>query len=191
MNRWRRGELWIDVAWVVVSGVYVLIASGYPPAGRLIPMVIGSIACITGAVQLAGNFVPGMRRFTHDREVADPVERPSVSATHGSMGNLPPEQLPSESPHAGGRADAATEARRQWIGIGWAAGLVAGLFVLGFVVTVPLFFLAYFLLQRSQRNWKVAVSSAVIMGGVTYGVFDQVLGLHLYNGIFLTPIFGS
>ncbi len=158
-----RGELFVDIAWVAVSAWYIGTSMKYPPAGRLIPLVVGIASLIVGAVQLVGNFVPMMQKFTHDRNIgqkqaakADVLEQNSISQS---------------------------ETARQWIAMFWATGLVAGLFVLGFLAAIPLFFLAYFLLQKSQRNWKLAIFSAVVMGALTYGIFDQVLGLHLYNGL--------
>ncbi|MCF8563145.1 tripartite tricarboxylate transporter TctB family protein [Alicyclobacillus tolerans] len=192
-----QGELFVDVAWVAGSAWYIAMSLHYPPAGRLIPLVVGVTSLIVGGVQLTGNFVPAMRRFTHDRKNAAGFQRPALGASRrkqqvAQQVAIPAQQAVLQQPHL--TADQAGAARleseadtsetvRQWRAILWAAGLIAGIFVLGFVAAIPLFFLAYFLVQKSQRNWKLAVVSAVVMGLLTYGVFDQILGLQLYNGL--------
>ncbi|GMA61452.1 hypothetical protein [Alicyclobacillus fastidiosus] len=66
-----RLEMLLDIAWIVFASVYVAMASRYPPAGRLIPMVVGVTAIIVGITQLMGNFIPRMRFLTHDRKLGD------------------------------------------------------------------------------------------------------------------------
>ncbi|MCL6633391.1 MAG: tripartite tricarboxylate transporter TctB family protein [Alicyclobacillus herbarius] len=195
-----RGELFIDIAWVVVSAWYIGVSMHYPPAGRLIPMVVGIAALVVGVVQLIGNFVPALRPFTHQRNV-ERVSGDRVSAlarNPDALANSPTaetrESMAEMNSTSALRSQATETERsenvRQWTAILWSAGLVAGLFLFGFLVSIPLFFLAYFTLQKNQRNWKLAIVSAIVMGAITFGVFDQLLGLHLYNGLIFTSLAG-
>lgn len=172
----RRMELIVDVCWVVAAVWYVYTASGYPSAARLIPLATGIAALGVGTFQLIGYFVPGLRALTHGRDlvgVATPRESAALTAVEGT-----PEQ-----PMAA-QQDTAHEERRQWYAIFWAAGLLVGIYLLGFVITIPLYFLAYFLLQKPHR-WKLAIASAVLMSVLAYVVFEQLLSIPLYNGIIL------
>lgn len=157
----RRLELIVDVIWVLLSVWYVLTASTYPSAGRLIPMSVGIAVFIIGSFQLIGYFVPALRAFTHGRQ---------------------PSRGDADAPAAEEAAAIARAERREWIAILWALLLLAGIYVLGYLITVPLFFLAYFLFQRPMR-WKLALISAVVMGGLTYLVFYQLLSIQLYPGL--------
>jgi hypothetical protein len=157
----RRLELIVDVIWVLLSVWYVLTASTYPSAGRLIPMSVGIAVFLIGSFQLIGYFVPALRVFTHGR---------------------PPARGDADAPAAEEVASLARAERREWIAILWALLLLAGIYVLGYLITVPLFFLAYFLFQRPMR-WKLALISAVVMGGLTYLVFYQLLSVQLYPGL--------
>jgi len=168
MKRLRK-EIIVDIAWVVFSAGYISTATQYPPAGRLIPMTVGIAALVIGLFQLSGNIFPVLRRFTHDKEVSKDQAEESMSPDSLNASNV--------------------AWLRQWIAIGWAAGLVLGIYVLGYIITIPVFFLAYFLVQKNQRNWKLAIISAVVMGALTFGVFDVLLGLHLYTGL-LGQFFG-
>lgn len=157
----RRLELIVDVVWVLLSVWYVLTASTYPSAGRLIPMSVGIAVFLIGSFQLIGYFVPALRAFTHGR---------------------PPVPGDTDAPIAEEAVATAHAERREWIAILWAVLLLAGIYVLGYLITVPTFFLAYFLLQRPMR-WKLALISAVVMGGMTYLVFYQLLSVQLYPGL--------
>ncbi|WAH35608.1 tripartite tricarboxylate transporter TctB family protein [Alicyclobacillus dauci] len=164
-----RAELFLDIAWIVFAAGYVSMASQYPPAGRLIPMVVGIASIVAGVFQLLGNFIPKIRFLTHDRKLAVAKQEAKAPQTSVSQGDQ----------------EGAVEVSQQWqwIAMIWAAGLILGILIIGFVPAIPLFFLVYFLLQKRQRNWKLAVGSAIAMGILTYGVFEKVLGLHLYAGI--------
>ncbi|GMA61451.1 hypothetical protein [Alicyclobacillus fastidiosus] len=61
--------------------------------------------------------------------------------------------------------------------------MILGILLIGFAPAIPLFFFVYFLIQKSHRNWKLAVGAAVAMGILTSGVFARVLDLHLYSGV--------
>jgi hypothetical protein len=62
----------------------------------------------------------------------------------------------------------------------WTAGLLLAVYVAGFVVAVPVFFLAYFL---TLRAWRTAVASAVVMWAVTQFLFVDALAVPLPHGL--------
>lgn len=161
-----RAELWLDVAWVVFSALYVWKAQSYPPAGRLIPTVVGVAALIVGLFQLIGNFFPMIQGITHKRK---------EKQDEGSGKVLPAKE--KQEPFS------STEFRRLWIGVAWAVGFLIAILLVGYDIAVPLFFLVYFLTQWRER-WKLAIISAIVMGLLTVVVFDHVLALNLPKGIF-------
>jgi len=63
----------------------------------------------------------------------------------------------------------------------WAAALLACIFALGAVIAVFLFFLFYFGL-RAQR-WRLGFASAIVMTLITWGLFGQLIALHLPVGV--------
>ncbi len=166
-----RLEFFVDVLWIVLSLYYLWTARVYPPAGRMIPDVVGTATLIVGLVQLAGDFIPVLRPFTHAREESKKDRETDE--------NLPvaQEEIPKIA------KGLSLNDRRQLMAVGWASAYVAGIYVLGYVVAVPLFFLTYFLV-KSHRNWKMAVISATAMWLLTWGVFEQLLMVHLPGGIF-------
>jgi len=63
----------------------------------------------------------------------------------------------------------------------WAAGLLAGIFLIGALAAIFLFFLFYFGLRG--RRWLLGLVSAVVMTLVTWGLFGQLIALDLPVGI--------
>jgi hypothetical protein len=174
----RIGELIVDIAIVVGSAYYVWTAQGYPPAGREIPTVVGTIALVVGALQLVGWFVRPLWTMTHGRPPAE-TQAPAAPAA----GARSPEK-PVATQDSATDVDAATDggqARRTQnrdtaIVIAWAAGFLVAILVLGYRYGVPLFFLAYF---GARKQWKLAIGSAVVMWALTQFVFIDLLGIAL------------
>lgn len=169
-------ELVVDVFWVVLSAGYVAIAQTYPPDSRLAPSVAGATALLVGLVQLLGNLHPGLGRVTHGEP------RPSASVPEAVGAASPPAGL-ADRPSETSAAD-----RRQLVGIAFTIGLLVGVYLLGFVVALPLFMLLYFLFLY-RRGWRfAAASSAAVLVFVVLVV--EVLGVHLPHGLIWDSLIG-
>lgn len=197
------GELIVDVLLVVGVAYYLWVAHSYPPDGREIPMVVGTVTLIAAIVQLIGWFVPFMWNLTHGTSATDRSERRSTAkaavtpvagqaVTDTAVATAAAETTAANAALADpGTPDASapptdTAAARARnadvpIAMAWAAGFVAAILVLGYDIAVPLFFLAYF---GVRRQWKLALASAVVMWLVTHFLFETVLGIALPAGIF-------
>lgn len=157
------GELALDLAIIAGALVYIRVAQHYPADGRQIPTLVGYLALALGAVHLLGHLVPRFWAPTHDSKAAQPV-RPGPADAGGE---------PPTAPVSVG------DPRQVMVAMAWALGLLVGLYVVGYVIAMPVFFLAYF---GSRRAWRTAVVSAVVMGAVTEGLFVQALAVHLPTG---------
>jgi hypothetical protein len=78
--------------------------------------------------------------------------------------------------HAGGRAWARS--------LAWIAAFFVSLYVLGLLITAPLFSLA-FLRFSARVSWWASVLYAVVIGGVLYLAFEVALRLPVPPGLFL------
>lgn len=144
----RRLEFVVDLFWVAFAGGYCIVAAGYPPGGRLVPLTIGLACLAVGVVQLLGNFIAVVRPFTHGLAVSRPSEETTVSLLKAIL---------------------------------WAGGLLAGIFVIGTLAAIFLFFLLYFGIRGGR--WLLGLVSAVLMTILTWGLFGQVISLHLPLGL--------
>lgn len=182
-----RGELVVDILLVVGIAWYLYVAQSYPPDGRQIPTVVGTVGLIAAVIQLAGWFIPGMWSFTHgDRPAsrATPGARPDTVSTGGHAPDTPaaPDMPTRPDAPAAPDRDAGTpsrESRDTVVIMAWAAVFLAAILVLGYVYGVPLFFLAYF---GTRRSWKLAIGSGVAMWVLTQFVFVDLLAIPLPGG---------
>ena len=82
----------------------------------------------------------------------------------------------------------ATASRAEWISsLSWMAGFFIMLWLLGALVTVPLFTAAY-LLAASRESPLMAGGYALISWAFVYGLFDRLLHLPLPAGLLLTRL---
>lgn len=65
----------------------------------------------------------------------------------------------------------------------WILGLYAAIWLIGFVVSVPLFILLYLLIQ-AHEPWRIAVAYSFIMLVFLVGVFELVLHIPWPPGVF-------
>jgi len=166
-----RGELVVDVIWVVLAAGYVVLAVGYPPPSNVGPTLIGGAALVTALFQLAGAFVPALRRVTHGSGGASFMVPPVVAEI--------PDQLPvAREP----KVEEESNHREQWVAVGIAFALVLAIYLFGYVIALPAFMLIYFLLVH-RRGWMMAVISSAAMGVLVYGVVSVALGVSLPTGL--------
>jgi Tripartite tricarboxylate transporter TctB family len=144
----RRAELVVDLFWIVFAGGYCIVAAGYPPGGRFVPLTIGLAALAVGVVHFLGNFIDVVRPFTHGQAAS----RSSEDAPAGVFQ-----------------------------AILWAAGLLAGIYLIGTLAAIFLFFLLYFGIRGGR--WLLGLLSAVLMTAVTWAVFGQLISLQLPSGL--------
>ena len=69
----------------------------------------------------------------------------------------------------------------------WVAGLVIGIFILGFLVSLPVFMLFY--TRWLGTRWRVALPLATIFIVVAYLVFERILGIPFYRGLVFIQFF--
>jgi Tripartite tricarboxylate transporter TctB family len=196
-RRLHLGELAVDLAIVVGSAFYVHAASNYPPQGRQIPTLVGWIAIAMGALHLVAHAVPRLWAVTHDsqartrktpeipvpavaaRSTVEEVGRDAGPDGSGSARAEPAAAAAAAAPPVS--LDVAPGAPLQVVvAIAWVVALLAGIYVFGFEVAIPGFFLVYF---AALRAWRTALISAVAMWAVTWGLFVMALGVPLPQGL--------
>jgi hypothetical protein len=183
-----KGELLFDILLVLAIGGYLLVAQTYPPTGRQIPTVVGSVALIAAVVQLIGWFVPGMWKFSHGDPDADSLSKKSAAQAASEVTRHRPTALEATADAADDEPAAAQTTATDGkpldvpIAMAWAGAFLGGILLIGYSIAVPLFFLLYFGVRRS---WVLAVVSAVVMGLVTSVLFEQVLDIPMYSGYFI------
>ncbi len=136
----------------------VVTAHGWPDQARLFPLVIGSSAVFTCAVQLALDLFRG------------PVEGAArimdLEAERGVPGHL--------------------VVRRAADTFGWIVGLLTSIWVMGFLPSVPLFMWLY-LAFRARARWPLCLGYTAVALAVLLGVFHYTLHIPWPQGIVAGP----
>lgn len=71
--------------------------------------------------------------------------------------------------------------RRLGYTISWMIGSFLGIYLLGFLVTIPLFIASY--MKVNGWSWRVSLSFSAITTAALYGVFELGLRAGLYRGL--------
>ena len=80
-----------------------------------------------------------------------------------------------------GEGKEAGEWRRLLVNSAWVIAFMVAIYVLGFIIAMPLFILSY--MKWLGTRWRVAAVSAVVASGVVYVIFQLALGIVLYRGL--------
>jgi TctA family transporter len=165
-RRFAAADLVITAALLVVSVAVLWQARAWPFRTALFPLAAGSVLFATTLLTLALAFRPARRpRISHpepgEAEAADEVELVDVFA--GASG-------------------------AQWLAaLGWMATFFVMLWLLGALITVPLFAMVY-LVAASRESPLLAGGYALASWLFVYGLFDRVLHTPLPAGALLSAL---
>ena len=73
------------------------------------------------------------------------------------------------------------ELRRLCLILGWAAAFMFSIYLLGFIIAIPLFTFSY--LKWRRRSWLTAIVFCIVMTFLVYGIFTLGLRVPLFKGV--------
>lgn len=174
----RKGPILFSLLMTVVFAVAIVLALGYSYRARLAPLVLA----VPGFALAAGRLVIELRLDSAERRKeefgASPDEKQVVLEGAG----------PSPAQGGGAAAQAAVAGNglaKTFSEVNvflWLALLMAMLYLLGFLVTIPLYLLLY-LKVRSREGWPLSVIVSLVSWATLYFLFVRVLGMNLYTGV--------
>lgn len=160
----------ITVGFLIAAVMVLLTARNWPFRTAVFPLITGVVLCGLALLKLGLALVPGPRGASRkspglvEEEEAAELEAVDVFA-------------------------AAT--RAEWLSaLGWMTTFFVMLWLLGALVTVPLFALVY-LLAASRESPVMAGSYALASWMFVYGLFDRVLHIPLPSGALLAGLGGT
>ena len=157
-----RADIPITLGFLAAGGWVVIQALAWPFRTSVFPLATGSLLVALALVKL-GTSVGQVRPSAPVADQGAPTDLPEVFA-------------------------GAT--RGEWTAaVGWMAGFFLMLWLLGALVSVPLFAIAY-LLAVARRSPVLAGSYALLSWVFVYGLFDRVLHIPLPAGALLTRLGG-
>ena len=138
---------------IIVGVVFIVLSLGFPTLeSKLIGITVGLAVIILGVIQLLREIL-----------VKEKAEGPETE-----------EQLPQG-------VEAGTILRRSGILAAWVGGLVVTIYLLGFLVAMPLFVLSY--LKLHDTKWLAAIVTTALTTAIVYGLIEVLLELKLWRGL--------
>ena len=124
---------------------------------KLLPLVIGGAVFVLSAIGLWREILAGKKQ--------------EAAVTEGDTTKVTEE-----------------EAKESWRGYllagAWVVGFFLGIYLVGFVIAIPVFVLFY--MKSHGTRWLVAITFAALTTVLIYGVFEFALGVDLYRGLFFS-----
>jgi len=119
---------------------------------KLLPLILGGIILLLGAIEL-------WREMSAGKKAASTKTQTATSERKESREML----------------------RRYLLAGGWVVGFVVTIYLLGFIIAIPLFTLAYTKLHGT--SWWFAVILAVLTLGLMYIISEPLASIPLYRGL--------
>lgn len=172
---------------VVMLAIFVsmvAIAWGYPPKSRFLPLVIGIPGIVLTLTQLLfdllGSQQPRKSKSKGSGSAFQNVQAALSRRLHRKVDlDIAHEKL---TVVVQDRSDqSASQLQRELALFGYFIGLVAGVILFGFWLTIPVF-LVTFLHLHERDNWMFIVSLTATAWLVIYLIFDQLLEMALHTG---------
>lgn len=159
---------WLAAAMFLIFGTMVVIAFGYPPGARFMPLIVGIPGLLLCAFQLVLDYLKASRASTLD------AFRPAPKA--GKPDEPAGEDEPEFGPHT---------LRREALLWAYFVGFVGVILLFGFYVAVPLMITLFLWLYAGAR-FRVAATYGAVATLALFLMFGELLQIRLHPG-FVTP----
>ena len=141
---------------LICAIVYIIMATGYGPQARMMPIIVGIPAVVISIVQLVFDFTG------RDKKKAKKDSEQDIPDEHSILGKA---------------SGAQTVA--MFVSLGVLFGLI---YLVGFIIAIPIFLFG-FLITIAKKKVLRAVVFSVALSSVIYVLFVTVLQAQLYKGI--------
>jgi TctA family transporter len=137
----------------------------WPFEAKIIPTIVGVAAVTAVSLSLANDiFNVRLREAKPEHLGAGGLPMPTIGSQKIHM------DIGASTHHLPGM----TVLVRGLMFFGWMVAFMGSMRVIGFIPTVPIFVIAYMRLEGPEQ-WRHAITMAVVMTLLVYGVFDQLL----------------
>jgi len=168
------GRVLMALVMFLIFVTMVAIALDYPSQARFMPLVVG---------------LPGIAMTLYEliREVRHALANGSTEETGAGTFMGMPDDIAKRIAAEGGpdpeehKLTPAQQQRREWVLLGYFTGLIGGILLFGFWITVPTF-IVVFLREREKAGWALTLGLTAAAFAILYFVFYRTLGIDFHNG---------
>ena len=180
------GKIFMNLVMLAIFAVMVGMATQYPPKARFMPFVIGIPGIVMCLIQLVME-IRAARSGVRDEDEG----KSEISKAEEEVARITGRKM--DFHEAEGAAAVVVEesregrSRRELIMWGCFLALIAGILLLGFWISVPLFILA-FLRFYAERTWRFSLLLMAIATAIFYCAFVLGLKVVLHEGFIIEAI---
>jgi hypothetical protein len=144
----------------------LVISSGYPPRARYVPQTVGIFSIICLAIQLVLDIFPRLQNLFRK------VEGGGVLSVEAQVKDA--------------RAGDGTDFTLELITYFWLGALLAGLLLVGFLITIPLY-IFFYLRSQAQVTWFKSALYGLATWLFVDLLFVRLFEIRLYAGLLIEP----
>ncbi len=137
---------------MVIALVVIVLSLGMPLTSRLLPLIFAGIILVLSAIKLWHEV--SSRDRTGEAVAEDEVEKREASKATG---------------------------RGYLLAFTWVTGFVLTIYLLGFLVAIPLFIVSY--MKSHGTRWRTSIIFGIITLTIVYFGFERGLDITLYRGL--------
>lgn len=175
MNTKIKGSVLFSLGLVLVLAFLIYVSMGYNQLARLVPLVVLVpglfFALLNFGLEVRAAYFAPPEKPEGEKEKTD-VKALASAAKKGKKKLSPQEKW-----------------RREWIAIGWLLGFFVAIMLLGQMIAIPLFVVA-FMRFFGHESWRASILYAVVIIVFIYGLFIWGLRNELFPGILPPMITG-
>jgi len=154
----RKGSIYFIVFVLVMAMFFGVYSITYSQTKtKLLPLAVSAIMFILGVAQLV-----------------DELNKKKIAQENNG-----PEEV-------GRKKDQSSKLLPHVIYFAWLLGLIFGIYILGFIISIPIFIFCFLLLHG--ENWYKSVSTAAITTIILHVVFVLIFKFNLYEGKFFSML---
>jgi hypothetical protein len=178
----KYGNSVLTVVMLAIFTTAVTLASGYPEGARFMPFIVGIPGIALCLVQLV---LDARERRLGTAAEDDAGDFQKAEARISRMAGRPVDFEIAHQTLPGAADGGQTSAGRELAMWAYFLGLIGGVLVFGFWVTIPVF-LVVFLRFQAQARWRTALLLGLGGGLILFAVFEKGLRVSLHRG-FIPP----
>lgn len=179
-------KILMTIVMLAIFVIMVAAAWGYPPKSRFLPLVIGIPGILLSLVQLVADLVGTEQPTARKKKTTDSGS--AFQNVQSALSRRLKRKVDLDIAHekltvvVKDRTDQGTsQLQRELVLFGYFIGLVAGVILFGFWLTIPVFLLA-FLRVHERDNWPFVLSLTLAAWLIIYLVFNRLLEISLHPG---------
>ena len=166
----KKGETIFNFILVVFFAVIFGISLTYNPKARLIPLLVSGISLIMSILLFLGNLLKKEKKASLSGEDA---------LLKSIMEKVEVEEIPAEKEKKD--LPSREKRRRLYEALFWVFGFVILIYLLGFLVAIPLFTVIF--MRTKKEGWLLSLSCAAGLTALVYFAFVKLTEGDLHRGI--------